>query len=107
MSLRQCSPRRKLLCSSLPAWQPRQVSEIFFEDLFLNEMIFAGSPSSRWALPGPWHDSQPVTFSFQLLRLPSFACDVGVKFLNWSSWQSLQASLPTYSSSLAVVLVEN
>src|SRR5690349_4470782 len=65
-SFRQCSPRRKLLCSSLPLWQARHVSETCFDDLFLKEMIFFGSPSSLWALPGPWHDSQPVTLSFQL-----------------------------------------
>src|SRR5207253_10511103 len=53
MSLRQCSPRRKLLCSSLPAWHERQVSATSFDDLFLNEMILAGSPSSECALPGP------------------------------------------------------
>src|SRR5437879_2439709 len=47
MSLRQCSPRRKLLCSSLPAWHKRQVSDISFDDLFLNEIIFFGSPSSE------------------------------------------------------------
>src|SRR6185295_1048554 len=52
-SLRQCSPRRKLLCSSRPAWQVRQVSEICLGDLFLNEMIFAGSPSAMCSLPGP------------------------------------------------------
>jgi hypothetical protein len=52
-SLRQCSPRRKLLCSSLPAWQPRHVSEVSFDDLFLKEMIFLGSASSMWAFPGP------------------------------------------------------
>src|ERR1044071_7667819 len=70
-SFRQCSPRRKLLRSSLPAWQLKHVSEISFEDLFLKEMIFFGSPSSLCALPGPWQDSQPVTLLFQLLILTS------------------------------------
>src|ERR1700730_9012124 len=76
ISLRQCSPRRKLLCSSLPAWQERQVSDVVLDDLFLNEMIFAGSPSSTWALPGPWQASHPVTFPFQLLTVESWECEV-------------------------------
>src|ERR1043166_5195811 len=76
ISLRQCSPRRKLLCSSRPARQARQASDVSFGDLFLNEIIFAGSPSSAWALPGPWQDSQPVTFPFQLLIVARAACDV-------------------------------
>jgi hypothetical protein len=76
-SLRQCSPRRKLFLSSLPAWQTRHVSDTSFGDLFLNEMIFVGSPlPSTWALPGPWHDSQPVILPFQLLSVVSEACAV-------------------------------
>jgi len=46
ISLRQCSPRRKLLRSSFPAWQERHVSDVSFEDLFLKEIILAGSPSA-------------------------------------------------------------
>jgi len=75
-SLRQCSPRRKLLCSSLPAWQVRHVSEMALGDLFLKEMIFVGSASSMCVLPGPWHDSQPVAFPFQLFMIDSLACEV-------------------------------
>src|SRR5215216_5641411 len=85
MSLRQCSPRRKLLCSSRPEWQLKHVSDVSFEDLFLKEMILVGSPSAMCALPGPWHDSQPVTLFFQLLILASLACEVCEKVLNWSS----------------------
>src|SRR5688572_31577731 len=46
-SLRQCSPRRKLLWSSLPAWHPRHVSEVSFDDFVLNEMIFLDRKSTR------------------------------------------------------------
>src|SRR5205085_4035977 len=65
-SLRQCSPRMKLLCSSFPEWQARQVSETCLAVSCSKVLIFVLSPSaSTWALPGPWHDSQPVTLPFQ------------------------------------------
>src|ERR1041384_6620597 len=71
ISLRQCSPRRKLLRSSRPAWHERQVSAISFEDLPVKETIFVLSPPpSTCALPGPWHDSQPVVLFFQAGRFP-------------------------------------
>src|SRR5260370_42297655 len=50
ISLRQCSPRRKLLRSSFPAWQERHVSDVSFEDLVLNDMMFVGSPPAIWSL---------------------------------------------------------
>src|SRR5258708_18800980 len=76
ISLRQCSPRRKLLRSSLPAWQERHVSAVSFDDLFLKEMILVGSPSAMWFFPGPWQASPPVTLPFQLLIFEKLACAV-------------------------------
>src|SRR5687767_4541059 len=42
--LRQWSPRRKLLCASLPAWQDKHVSEAVLASSLLNETIFVTSP---------------------------------------------------------------
>src|SRR5215204_830026 len=90
----------KLLCSSFPAWQARQVSETCLAVSFSKVLIFVLSPSaSTCALPGPWHDSQPVTLPFQ----PAPArreCVVCEKLLDSTSWQAAQVSLPTSSSEL-------
>src|SRR5581483_11445282 len=81
MSLRQCSPRRKLFRSSLPAWQDRQDSEISFGDLPVKLMILVLSPPpSTCALPGPWQDSQPLALPFQLERVVRAACAVCERF---------------------------
>ena len=96
MSLRQCSPRRKLLCSSLPAWQPRHVSEASLEDLILKEMIFrriaffnvrSSRPMTRFAssyLPFPTANGGELSMGsmgegFELIFvavLTSFAADI-------------------------------
>src|SRR5205085_9229770 len=71
-SLRQCSPRMKLLCSSRPEWHARHVSEICLEDSpWKVRILVLSPPASTCALPGPWQDSQPTTFPCQLFSCRS------------------------------------
>src|SRR6516162_628830 len=56
-----CMPPRKLACEPL-LWHERQVSLTCRGDIAVNRRIFALSPESTCAWPGPWHVSQVRPF---------------------------------------------
>src|SRR5687768_16252991 len=111
MPLRQCSLRRKLLWSSRPEWQLRQVSEMSLAVSNCSLSVRMArwplgvvSPpdiSSTCARPGPWQASQPTTLPFQLGSRSSVACGVLVKLACCASWQPAQVSVPTKSAGSA------
>src|SRR5512140_1345800 len=88
-------------CSDV-RWQVTQTFEASSGRIVLrfrivwNPGLLLSPAASTCSEPGPWHDSHCTSLPAGLVSVCAPWCGLLSHVLNWSSWQSRQASAPTY-----------